>query len=82
MHSAIWKGKVYLTFDTCFEAEVKAETAYCLDMKHKKAFKFALKGRVAGNTRKNKGKGKASYNSGKGCSSQAMPHCLQSGSQC
>ncbi len=66
IHAALCKGEDYLTFDSCLEAGVEAETVLRLDAEYNKAFKSAPKGQTADKARKDKGKGKASDDSGEG----------------
>jgi hypothetical protein len=68
--AAIQKSQEYLTFDTCLEAGVEAETALHLDVEYNKAFKSAPKDKAPENARK--GKGKARNNSIKGRSTQGV----------
>jgi hypothetical protein len=76
--AAIRKGEDYLTFDTCLEAGVEAETALGLDAEYNKAFMFTPKREAAERAGKDKGKSKAHhYNSGKGCSSQGASQRLR-----
>jgi hypothetical protein len=79
IRAAIRKGEDYLTFDACLEAGVKAETALRLNAEYNKAFKSAPKGQAAERARKDKGKGKAYHNSGKGRSLQGALQRSRSG---
>ncbi len=54
--AAIWKGKDYLKFNACREAEVETETALCLDAEYYKAFKSAPKNKLQEKAIKGKGK--------------------------
>jgi hypothetical protein len=56
IHAAIRKGEDHLTFDSCLESGVKAETALRLDAEYNKAFKFAQKDKAQEKARKGKGK--------------------------
>jgi hypothetical protein len=65
IRAAVRKGLDHLTFDACLKAGVKEETELCLDTDYDKAFKSMPKGQEAEKAGKDKGRGKAHYDSGK-----------------
>jgi hypothetical protein len=74
--AAIRKGGVYLTFNVCLKAGVEVERALHLNTEYNIAIRSTPKGQAAEMAGRDKGKGMAHYNSGKGHSLQGMSQRL------
>lgn len=82
IRAAIWKGEDNLTFNACLEAGVEAEMALLLNFEYKKAFKSGPKRQVSETGGKDKSKGEAHHNSGKGRSLQGASQCSRCNFSC
>jgi hypothetical protein len=64
-HCCNLDGEDYISFDTCLEAEVKAEMAPCLNVEYNKTYKFMPMDKVL--KRPRRGKDKACKDLSEGC---------------
>jgi hypothetical protein len=84
IRAAIHQDEDYITFQSRPNAGVEVERTLHLNVEYMEAFKFTPKGQAMEKSIKNKGKGKAHHNCGKGGSLRGVLQCLCSSfrSQC